>query len=283
MRGLISGWKEQRSRGMADLQQTPATPFDFKGFAPPDDTGEESVIGKDDSVIVNDTANAPWRPLVCLRITAPDEFLIGSGLLIKPNVILTAAHNVFRLKTKKYATSIVAHVGVTTGGVAGAEAIGARVQCPPQYVACAGPNDPTRLAFDFALIHLTTDALGKWTRPDFIPDVLSQAPMSEVEVRSAQLTLAGYPVYDGKPIVLRKCLGRVVGTTGTGLIYDMDSLGGQSGGPVFRVNEPSKSITFAGVHTTGEEIENRARRWDASMQKTVKDWLGGAAGSAAIA
>ncbi len=146
MRGLISGWKEQRGRGKADLQQTPATPFDFKGFPPPGDTGAESVIGKDDSVIVNDTANAPWRPLVCMRIKAPGEFLIGSGILIKPNVILTAAHNVYRLNSKNYVTSIVAHVGVTTNGNAGAEAIGARVQCPPQYVACAGPNDPTRLA-----------------------------------------------------------------------------------------------------------------------------------------
>jgi hypothetical protein len=35
------------------------------------------------------------------------------------------------------------------------------------------------------------------------------------------------------------------------------------------------------VHTTGQEIENRARRWDASMQKTVRDWLG-AANSTAI-
>lgn len=283
MRGLISGWKEQRSRGMASLQQTPAAPFDFEGFAPPNDTGLESVIGNDDSVIVNDTANAPWRPLVCMRIKAPGEFLIGSGSLIRPNVILTAAHNVYRLNSKAYATSIVAHVGVTTGGNAGAEAIGARVQCPPQYVACAGPNDPTRLAFDFAVIHLTTDALGKWTKPESIPDVLSQAPMSEPELRAAQLTLAGYPVYDGKPIVLRKGLGRIVSTTGTGLLYDMDSLPGQSGGPAFRINEPSKSFTFAGLHTTGQEIENRARRWEASMQKTVKDWLGGAANSAAIA
>jgi V8-like Glu-specific endopeptidase len=218
-----------------------------------------------------------------MRIKAPGEFLIGSGILIRPNVILTAAHNVYRLNSKAYATSIVAHVGVTTGGNAGAEAIGARVQCPPQYVACAGPNDPTRLAFDFAVIHLTTDALGKWTKPESIPDVLSQAPMSEPELRAAQLTLAGYPVYDSKPIVLRKCLGRIVSTTGTGLLYDMDSLPGQSGGPVFRINEPSKSITFAGLHTTGQEIENRARRWEASMQKTVKDWLGGAANSAAIA
>ncbi len=283
MRGLISGWKEQRSRGMASLQQTPAAPFDFEGFAPPNDTGLESVIGNDDSVIVNDTANAPWRPLVCMRIKAPGEFLIGSGILIRPNVILTAAHNVYRLNSKAYATSIVAHVGVTTGGNAGAEAIGARVQCPPQYVACAGPNDPTRLAFDFAVIHLTTDALGKWTKPESIPDVLSQAPMSEPELRAAQLTLAGYPVYDGQPIVLRKGLGRIVSTTGTGLLYDMDSLPGQSGGPAFRINEPSKSFTFAGLHTTGQEIENRARRWEASMQKTVKDWLGGAANSAAIA
>ena len=277
MRGLISGWKEQQRRGMADLQQTPAAPFDFKGFAPPNDAGTESIIGNDDSIIVNDTANAPWRPLVCLRITAPGEFLIGSGILIRPNVILTAAHNVYRLNSNAYATSIVAHVGVTTGGNAGAEAIGGRVQCPPQYVACAGPNDPTRLPFDFAVIHLTSDALSKWTKPDSIPDILSQPPMSEPDLRAAQLTLAGYPVYEGKPIVLRKCLGHIVSTTGTGLIYDMDSLPGQSGGPVFRINEPSKSITFAGVHTTGQETENRARRWDATMQKTVKAWLDGAA------
>ncbi len=283
MRGLLSGWKEQRSRGASTLQQVTPTPFDFKGFAPPDDTGAESVIGNDDSVIVNDTANAPWRPLVCMRIQAPGEFLIGSGLLIRPDAILTAAHNVYRLNSKAYATSIIAHVGVTPAGKAGAEAVGARVQCPPQYVACTGPNDPTRYAYDFAVIHLSSDALGKWTRLDSIPDILSQPPMSEPDLRAAHLTLAGYPVYQNQPICLRKCLGRIGSTTGTGLIYDMDSLPGQSGGPVFRVNEPSKSISFAGVHTTGQEVENRARRWDATMQKTVKDWLGGGRSSAAIA
>ena len=75
MRGLISGWKEQRGRGKADLQQTPSTPFDFKGFPPPGDTGAESVIGKDDSVVVNDTANAPWR---CARTTPRRRIIWGS-------------------------------------------------------------------------------------------------------------------------------------------------------------------------------------------------------------
>ena len=65
------------------------------------------------------------------------------------------------------------------------------------------------------------------------------------------------------------------------LVMDL-SMPGQSGGPVFRYNEAAKKIVFAGVHTTGFESENRARRYDALMQKNIAAWIGGA-GSKAIA
>jgi V8-like Glu-specific endopeptidase len=280
--GLITAWKQRQARGQAALDTGPRPKFDFKGFEQPNETGLEAIIGKDDSVIVPDTANAPWRPLVCLRIYAPGEDLVGSGILIRPDVILTAAHNVYRLGTKTYATSIVAHVGKTPTGVAGAEAYAKRVQCPPEYVNCSGPNDSKRYAYDFALIFLNTDALGRWTKPEHIPDLPGQIPMTDPEMRAAQLTIAGYPCYPKADIVLRKCLGNVISLAGDGLFYDMDSMPGQSGGPVFRYNETTKKLAFAGVHTTGFEAENRARRYDALMQKNIVAWLGGA-GSKAIA
>jgi hypothetical protein len=36
----------------------------------------------------------------------PSKIIIGTGCLIGPNVILTCAHNVFQVKTKKYHTGI---------------------------------------------------------------------------------------------------------------------------------------------------------------------------------
>lgn len=281
--GLITAWKQRQVRGQATLDTASRPKFDFKGFEQPNETGLEAIIGKDDSVIVTDTANAPWRPLVCLRIYAPGEDLVGSGILIRPDVVLTAAHNVYRLGKKAYATSIVAHVGKTQTGVAGAEAYARRVQCPPEYIACSGPNDSKRYAYDFALIFLNTDALGRWTKPENIPDVVGQSPMTDQEMRAAQLTIAGYPCYPNAAIVLRKCLGNVISLAGDGLYYDMDSMPGQSGGPVFRYNEAAKKIVFAGVHTTGFEIENRARRYDALMQKNLIAWLASGAAAKPIA
>ena len=247
--GLITAWKQRQARGQATLDTALRPKFDFKGFEQPNETGLEAIIGKDDSVIVPDTANAPWRPLVCLRIYAPGEDLVGSGILIRPDVILTAAHNVYRLGAKAYATSIVAHVGKTQSGVAGAEAYAKRVQCPPEYINCSGPNDSKRYAYDFALIFLNTDALGRWTKPEHIPNVAGQTPMTDAEMRAAQLTIAGYPCYPKADIVLRKCLGNVISLAGDGLYYDMDSMPGQSGGPVFRYNETTKKLAFAGVQT----------------------------------
>ena len=276
--GLITAWKQRQERGQATLDTRPRPPFDFRGFEQPDETGLEAIIGNDDSVIVADTANPPWRPLVCLRIYAPGEDLVGSGILIRPDVILTAAHNVYRLGTKSYATSIVAHVGKTQTGVAGAEAYAARVQCPPEYVACSGPNDSTRYAYDYALIFLNSDALGRWTRPEHIPALPTQSPMSDLDLRAGQLTIAGYPCYPNAAIVLRKCNGKVISLAGAGVFYDMDSMPGQSGGPVFRYNDTTKTLTFAGVHTTGFETENRARRYDAMMQKSLNAWLAGGSG-----
>jgi V8-like Glu-specific endopeptidase len=281
--GLITAWKQRQARGQALLDTRPRPAFDFKGFEQPNETGLEAIIGKDDSVIVTDTANAPWRPLVCLRIYAPGEDLVGSGILIRPDVILTAAHNVYRLGSKSYATSIVAHVGKTQTGVAGAEAYAKRVQCPPEYVNSSGPNDSNRYPYDFALIFLNTDALGRWTKPEHIPDLPGQIPMSDLDMRSSQLTIAGYPCYPNAPVVLRKCNGSVINLAGTGVYYDMDSMPGQSGGPVFRYNEATRKLAFVGVHTTGFEAENRARRYDAMMQKSLNAWLASGAAGKAIA
>ena len=152
------------------------------------------------------------------------------------------------------------------------------MQCPPEYVACSGPNDSTRYAYDYALIFLNSDALGRWTKPEHIPALPTQSPMSDLDLRAGQLTIAGYPCYPNAAIVLRKCNGRVISLAGAGVFYDMDSMPGQSGGPVFRYNDTTKTLTFAGVHTTGFETENRARRYDAMMQKSLNAWLAGGSG-----
>ena len=55
--------------------------------------------------------------------------------------------------------------------------------------------------------------------------------------------------------------------------YAMDSLPGQSGGPVFRYHPESKAVIFAGVHVAGDSDKNIARRYDASMRQQLKAWI----------
>ena len=66
-----------------------ATPADIKAV------GMESVIGLDDRTRIFDTNMAPWRAICAIRSYWGTQLAVGSGVLIGPNIVLTAGHVVF--------------------------------------------------------------------------------------------------------------------------------------------------------------------------------------------
>jgi len=266
MTGLVTNW-QARKRNAADLNpSTPVQKLRTSG------SGYESVHGKDDRFAVKDVAAAPWRPLVCLQLHSGSQTGVGTGLLIAPDVILTAAHNLFLLSSGKFIDGITAQVGLKNGSPS-AELRVSRVEVCPGYNNLSGPDDSRRFMLDFGLARLPSNALHKWAGTTV--DVLAQPPLSDTELLKSWLNVAGYPLEGGGPLVLKSCDGPVMAETlsAANFGYAMDSLPGQSGGPVFRYHPESKAVIFAGVHVAGDSDKNIARRYDASMRQQLKAWI----------
>lgn len=275
MTGLVSAWKQRHIAG-ADLD--PALAIKRRRMT---GKGYESVIGGDDRRIVPDVTILPWRPLVCLQLHFGAGSGIGSGILIAPDVILTAAHNLYMLETRSFPEAIVATVG-TKNGSATAESRVTRVEVCPGYTNLSGPADPSRYRLDYGIARLADDTLHKWAGSAV--NVAAQAPLSDADMAAATLTIAGYPD-EGGAIVLKACSGKPrpdrIGPVN--FSYEMDSMPGQSGGPVFRWHPDTRQIFYAGVHVAGDADANTARRYDASMRKQLQEWLGSSAGGVGLA
>jgi V8-like Glu-specific endopeptidase len=273
VRGLISQWK---ARSQPDARNMPAGSLPAPDMLP---RGVESIQGRtDDRKRPKDVTAAPWRPMVCFRIFIPgaDKPGTGSGVLIAPNVVLTAAHNLHMLADQRGRgfdpPKITAHVGVVSHDVGTARAFVTRVATCPGYVE-SSRNDDVRYNFDFGLAWLSDDSLFKWAQTSF--NVPAHAPLADAVVLEAQLTAAGYPDEPGKRIELKFHSERqhVTSCAPTTFRYKLDTEGGQSGGPVFRYHAADGACYLAGVHVAGGGSSNMARRYDASMQKQVKAWL----------
>lgn len=278
MKGLISAWKARQANG-ATLDPGVALP---RGPLQP--RGLEKVQDADDRAVAKDVTVAPWRPFVCFQIYAGDRVGIGSGVLIAPTVVLTAAHNLHILSAQRgrgaTPTAITAHVGVVNNDKGAAQSRVVRVETCPGYRDCSS-SDPAQYDFDFGVAYLADDALFRWAKTTF--DVPNQKPLRDDEVKQHMLTVAGYPHETGKPIQLRFHTGQLVTSCEPiSFRYRLDTASGQSGGPVFRFHGADKPAWLAGIHVGGDSASNRARRYDASMQKQVAAWLKATTGGVAI-
>jgi V8-like Glu-specific endopeptidase len=283
MKGLVSSWYERRQTG-ADLDPSVAIPKPKAKRQKPRDRNLESIIGDDDRKTVKDVTQSPWRPMVCLQIYAGNQVGTGSGVLIAPNIVLTAAHNLHLLgnsqRAARYPDAITAHVGVSSG-VGTAESRVTRVEICPGYVG-KSESDPMQFLFDYGIARLADNSLYNWSKKHLT--VHTQPPFNDAELKTANLVVAGYPKEDGLPLSLKFCTGQpdAARVGPANFNYAMDSLPGQSGGPVFRYHKDSQAAYFAGVHIAAENGSNLARRYDSFMQKQLQAWLSGAAGGQSI-
>lgn len=276
MKGIFSFLAGRRSE-TPSASRAQALPPPFLGPLDQQPDGLEDIIGDDDRDVPKDVGAAPWRPFVCLQLFVPGAVRpgTGTGVLIAPNVVLTAAHNLHMLGDRPNSgrdiSKITAHVGVVADDQGRARSTAARIATCPGYEKFSN-RDEMRYGSDYGVIWLEDSSLHQWAKTCF--DIPKQAPLDDDQLKSAVLTVAGYPDTGGKIQLKFHASDKMLTAWGpTNFRYKLDTERGQSGGPVFRYHSADKPCYLAGVHVGGNPQSNLARRYDITMQRQVEAWL----------
>lgn len=200
------------------------------------------VIGQDDRQEVDNTSQYPYSA-VCKLLIAFDQngttkAYVGTGFLVSPDTVMTAAHCLFDHDSKLgWAKSI----RVIPGAASGLEPFGAVSESRNLYVPKAWTTHQST-DYDFGLIKLS-QPLGEkagYLKLITFPDAFQK-----------NLSLAGYPFYTGEdPDTLRQytAIGAALSKQGARtLLHNIDASSGQSGSPIFNSNNE-----VGAIHTFGQ-------------------------------
>jgi glutamyl endopeptidase len=215
------------------------------------------IIGTDDRVRVGNTTVYPWRAICSLLITAQNNRqFIGTGWLISPRTVVTAGHCVFMHEEGGWAKSIQ----VIPGRNDGAQPYG--VHTGTALRSTTGWTNSKNRDFDYGAIILPS-------RPGDSTGYFGLAVRNDPFLLGAALNLSGYPGDKGgrqqwfmaqRP---KSVSDRVI-------TYDIDTMGGQSGSPVWVVENGQRY--GVGIHTNGSSSGNSATRINSQVFNNLVNW-----------
>jgi len=203
------------------------------------------VIGADTRRRVIMTRRVPWRHIVKIELSGGGG---GTGTLIAPNKVLTAAHVVYdRRKRKQYSLKRIVPGKNGRGSSKRKEPFGwakaTRVNFPSAY---STPNYRDAWANDYAVITLDrsfSTRVGTWAN-------LRSVPSSKLT--RLRLNTAGYPGDKGGQHQYWT-RNRVVSVRGPRIEYLLDTYAGQSGSPVWLRKGSNRAIVA--IHTAKDDAE----------------------------
>lgn len=220
----------------------------------------ELVIGRDDRVWISPTTAYPWRCLCSIRAVAPDgRWWSGTGWLAGPRLVITAGHVVFPHEIGTWPTSL----WVTPGADGSRAPFGSyparSLRAHPTWLRQRDPR------FDLGAILLAPDQA-----PGLYVGTLGLAFPNAELLHAILVNLAGYPA--DKPLhTLWYHARQILELTATHLYYDIDTMGGQSGSPVWFVHDGIPYVV--GLHTTGDVTANSAIRLHEEIYPALASWI----------
>ncbi|WP_157472818.1 trypsin-like serine protease [Frankia sp. EAN1pec] len=219
----------------------------------------EVVIGADDRVRIPNTDAALWQRYCALRIEFPSGAVYrGTGFFIGRRTVATAGHCVYLHNQGGWARRIEVIPGCngTERPLGSAKAT--------TFRSTAGWTKERIPAADYGAILLPDGAfkgknLGSFGFGVFQTNILLAKPV----------VLAGYP--GDKPFAQLWGMSRRIKTvTTTQLVYDIDSMGGQSGAPVYLKNNGKRYVV--GIHNYGASTGNSATRVTEAVAENFRRW-----------
>jgi len=276
--GLESVQGHNRAGAQVGLESAAPRTRALKQFKPPEsgelhDIGEasfgppppvrETVHGPDDRVRINNTGEYPWRAIASLVITAKDNSTwIGTGWFISPRTLITAGHCVYIKGSgipgrDGWVKKISVMPGRNTSSLPFGSVTSTVFRTVSGWIKTGGEN------FDYAAILLPTplgDTVG----------VFGIGVFPDNELTGQKVNISGYP--GDKPSGEQWFDAKEVAQVNANKVfYDIDTAGGQSGAPVFRVVN-GKRIGVA-VHAYGGNSTNSGTRINAKVHARMTSWM----------
>jgi glutamyl endopeptidase len=226
---------------------------------PPDESFLEVVIGADDRVQVNITDSYPWRSIASLLITANDgSRWIGTAWFVGPRTLITAGHCVYIHSRGGWAREI--------------EVVPGRNAALRPFSSCKATDLRSVIGwtqnqlqdYDYGAIILPEDQ-----RKGDEVGWLGFVNYSDANLNNRIANLSGYP--GDKPSGTQWFHARRLrSVTSTRLVYDIDTAGGQSGAPVWFLQNGQRY--GVGIHTNGSVTGNAATRISDSVFQNLTGW-----------
>jgi V8-like Glu-specific endopeptidase len=235
----------------------------------------EVIIEKDDRVRVKNTRLDPWKRICHLRIKAGNgKNYSGTGFFIGPRTILTAGHCVYIHGQGGWAKEI--------------EVTPARDMTPDgnpivpfskftarSFRSVKGWVTDKSRNYDYGVIQLSKNDV---VSPEI--GAFDFGVYADQFLLNKRLNTAGYPGDKvGKEAGTMWFHGRnAKSVTPRTIVYDIDTVGGQSGSPVWFKGADGKRIVV-GIHTNGSPSGNSATRITRPVYENLKLWRKEAANS----
>ena len=219
----------------------------------------EVVIGTDDRVQITNTKQVPWRRIVHLLITAGNgRKFLGTAAIVGPRTLITAGHCVYMASQGGFAREIQCSPGRNGNDRPYGTVNASRVWTVRGWTVHKNPD------CDYAAIILPRPLRAE------DPGWFGFANLGDIELMSSRLNMSGYP--GDKPLGTQWFHGRVAkSVTARRIFYDIDSMGGQSGSPVW-LRRPDGKRYMVGIHTTGAPTGNSAVRINQQVFNNLKNW-----------
>lgn len=225
------------------------------------DAGLEAIIGIDDRKEIGDTTLFPHRAIASLLITARDDSRwVGTAWFISPRTLATAGHCVF-IKNSGVPgrDGWVKRITVIPGRKGTQRPFGAKDSTSFRTV--TGWANSGNENSDYGAIVLPTPFAGTIGVFDF-------GVFTDADLLTVDATVSGYP--SDKPGTQWFHSRKVTDVGPQKVFYDIDTVGGQSGAPVWRVTN-DKPVAIA-IHAYGGFTSNSGTRIDNTVNTNLTAW-----------